>query len=72
MYVHVGTKNAAKEIAKVCHGTLNQEEKKWFRQLSDKSVFICGIHVVNSDLIYTTFTIRKKYQGAPVLLYENL
>ena len=39
MEIHVGTKNAAKEVAKVCHGTLKQEGKTWFHQLSDKSMF---------------------------------
>ena len=48
MYLHVGTKNAAKKLAKVCYGTLKQEGKTWFRQLSDKSVFKCSLHVVDN------------------------
>ena len=72
MYIHVGTRNAAKTVAKVCHGTLKEEGKTWFHQLSDKSVFISVICIMWTIIKCATFTIRKKYQGAPLLLYEEL
>ena len=49
--ISVGTRSAAKEVTKVCHGTLKQEGKTWFHQLSDKSMFKFVMHVVDNQLM---------------------
>jgi hypothetical protein len=66
-----GTKNAAKEISKVCKGTLRSEGKTWFRELSDKKkstkvrlywcMKVCGGDC--TDLRRRITNIVNHYQG---------
>ena len=39
-----GTKNAAKEIKKVCAGPKRTEGKIWFSELADKSMIFTSMH----------------------------
>ena len=43
--IHLGTKNVARELKKVCQGTARTEGKTWFRQLNDKSELRVCVHV---------------------------
>ena len=37
-----GTKNVAKEMRKICAGTVRNRDKTWFSELSDKGVCVVG------------------------------
>ena len=69
-YAHTGTKNVAKEIKKIATGTAKTEGQKWFGELSDKRMFIL-YYTIYMYVLYV-YNYRKKYQGPPVLLYEEL
>ena len=44
MHVHVGTKNVAKEMAKISQGKVKDKGKTWFPELVDKRTqFYCDI-----------------------------
>ena len=46
-----GTKNVAKEMRKICAGTVQNRDKTWFSELSDKSVCVCVV-IWNTNLRY--------------------
>ena len=55
---HAGTKNVAKELKKICAGTVKTRDKTWFAELSDKGRIE----------LRCPFFFSEEYQRTPVII----
>ena len=51
IHTHLGTKNVAKMLKKVCVGTVAQRGKTWFPELADKSM-LCSYYAIALFVTY--------------------
>ena len=57
----VGTKNVAKELAKVTKGRVRDRDVTWLTELADKCTALLHVHIVSCNVVYFLRKKCKKY-----------
>ena len=49
--VIAGTKNVAKQLHRICAGTIHTRDRTWFTELSDKGMYFLDILITHGDCV---------------------
>ena len=67
LYTHKGTKNVAKQMAKISQGRVRDKRVTWFPELAEEYVYVQRCSYFN-----ITARHREEYQDPSLLVYEEL